>query len=317
MQIFVKTFLGKTITIDIEETDTIVTIKEQILRKIHIPIEKQRLLYKGKPLIDEDIIKESGISKGSTLYLTVSEVSQLKLSGTENPQSEQSETNKRIIEIIYDNINTNNGLGNLYVFIPASQVNNLKGSKGSMSNIYHETFRQQLPIPLLRYCIDNDLNLVIFSIDLGYKANMENKTELDIDVLLLEKLVSKRKLNGPHEQYIVTLQNICNHEDICNFHDKTTDIKGNLYYNKIGLPIEGLPNDLFSLIDKSRLHKYIFYSNWIDPAFVTNLEPEIIVGLKIYSKQRGGKRRKTKRRKTNKRSKKNKRRKTNKKNKNK
>ena len=184
-----------------------------------------------------------------------------------------------------------------------------------MSKIYHETFRQQLPIPLLKYSINNKLNLVIFSIDSGYE---EYKTKYDIDVLLLER-IKERKFIGPqHELYIVKLQDICNHSDICNFHDKSRVIEGYLYYNKIGLRIEGFPKDLFSSIDKSKLHKYIFYSNWIDPDFETNLEPEIIEELQIYSKQIGGKKkRKTKKKKTKKRKTKKRKTKSNKKNTNK
>ena len=52
----------------------------------------------------------------------------------------------------------------------------------------------------------------------------------------------------------------------------------------------------------------------IDPEFETNLEPEIIEELQIYSKQIGGKKRKTKKKKTKKRKTKKRKTKSNKKN---
>ena len=104
MQIFIKTLVGNTLVLEVQDSDTIASVKAQITKREKVASDHQRLIFDGKQLEDDQTVGDYRIRTDSVLHLVVRPVARQPAAPPTNEVVPQS-IFTTIFEILRDLVN--------------------------------------------------------------------------------------------------------------------------------------------------------------------------------------------------------------------
>ncbi|KAK1354511.1 Ubiquitin-60S ribosomal protein L40 [Heracleum sosnowskyi] len=93
MQVFVKSLIGKTLTLEVQPSDSVQGVKSLIEQKDGVPVELQRLIFAGRELDDGLALDDYDINKESTLHLSA------RLVGGKGGTQHYRNTDPKLVEL--------------------------------------------------------------------------------------------------------------------------------------------------------------------------------------------------------------------------